>query len=311
MGAALIASTIWRLIAPAIDRFTAKTRAQIIFALRVGPVAAALVFVFAFVVPAYLVHEPEDSGEVVSGKLALIAVASTIAVIVAATRVVRTWQVTRRLSKAWQYDAPDIEVPGIDVPTFMIEHPFPVMAVVGILRPRLFIASQVLESLSHAELQACVAHENGHLRSYDNLKRTTLQICRDLVIAPFGKGLDRAWAANVEAAADEYAAYNNSTVALDLASALLKLARIAPLRNSQTTFSGSYLFDADCVDVTERVRLLVTFSNVKRPPLTRRSFAPTWVWPAALTGLLVLHFSDQRLLLTTHDAIERFVWMIQ
>ncbi|MEQ1606341.1 MAG: M48 family metalloprotease [Pyrinomonadaceae bacterium] len=311
MGAALLASAVWRLTSVLIEGVSANIRAQIIFALRVGPVAAALVFVFAFVVPAYLLHEPGNSGEVVSGKLALIAIVSSIAVIFAAARVFRTWRVTRRLSANWQNEAVGIGIAGIDVPVFRIVHPFPVMAVVGIFRPRMFIARQVFESLGPGELKAALAHENGHLRSHDNLKRTILQICRDLVIVPLGKNLDRAWAENVEAAADEYAAYNNSTVALDLASALVKLARIAPHRHTQPTFSGSYLFDAQCVDVTERVRRLVKFADVKRSPSARRSVAPTWLWPAALTGLLALHFTDQRLLLTTHEAIERFVWMIQ
>lgn len=311
MGAAFIASAIWRLISGVVDRFSANTRAQIIFALRVGPIAAALVFVLAFVIPAYLVHEPENSGEVVSGKLALIAMVSTAAAILALSRVVRTWQVTRRLAMNWQNGATKIDLDGIRVPAFLIDHPFPVMAVIGIVRPRMFIARQVFEALDDGELKAAIAHENAHLSSYDNLKRMILQICRDLVIAPFGKELDRAWAENVEEAADEFAAFNNSTVALDLASALVKLARIAPVQNAQTTFAGSYLFDARCVDVTTRVRRLIQLADQKQIHAVRWSFGPTWVWPAALMGLLVLHFSDQRLLLSTHDAIERFVWMIQ
>ena len=311
MLAALLASITWRMVSGQIKDFSANTRAQIIFGLRVGPVAAALIFVFAFVVPAYLVHEPENSGEVVSGKLAFIAIASSIAVAVAVYRVFKTWQVTRRLAASWQKKAVRIEVAGIDVPTFKIVHPFPVMAVVGIFQPQMFIAEQVLKSLNPEELSAAIAHENAHLRSYDNLKRTILQICRDLVIVPFGKNLDRAWAENVELAADEHAACGNGPVALDLASALLKLARIAPHRDAQPTFSGSYLFDAQCVDVTERVRRLVKFADNGNVLVSKHSLAAAWFWPVALTGIVALYLSDQRLLMTTHDAIERFVWIIQ
>jgi len=311
MGAAVLASAIWSLFSGLIKGVSASTRAHIIFGLRVGPIAGALVFVLAFVVPAYLLHEPENSGEVVSGKLALMAIASAIAFILAALRVLRTWHVTRQVASSWQDGALRIEIDGIDVPVFKIVHPFPVMAVIGILRPRMFVATQVLETLEPNELNAALAHEKAHLRSHDNLKRTILQICRDLVIVPFGKNLDRAWAENVESAADECAAYSKPHVALDLASALVKLARIAPHQRTRITFAGSYLFDAHCVDVTERVHRLVKFADESGKPMKKRLFSTSWLWPAALTGLLLLHLADQRLLLTTHEAIEHFVWMIQ
>ena len=79
MAAAILSIATGRLIARPMTFLSVNTQARVIFALRFGPVVAALIFVFAFVVPAYLLHEPEDSGEVVSGKLALIAAASSIA----------------------------------------------------------------------------------------------------------------------------------------------------------------------------------------------------------------------------------------
>ena len=311
MVAAFVASLTWHLLSGHIDHLSANARAQIIFGLRVGPVAAAMVFVSAFVIPSYLLLEPANSGEVVSGKLAVISIVSSIAVILAGFRVLRTWRVTRGLQATWQKGAVELEVDGINARVFGISHPFPVMAVVGIVRPRMFVARQVLDSLSGEEFAAAVAHECAHLRSHDNLKRTVLQICRDLVIAPFGKNLDRAWAENVESAADEHAAYTRPSVALDLASALVKLARIAPHSSPQTSFSGSFLFDARCVDVTERVRRLLGFADKSRRPARATFSLPLWVWPTAMTCLLAFHFFDQRLLLKTHEAIERFVWIIQ
>lgn len=41
----------------------------------------------------------------------------------------------------------------------------------GILRPRLLITRPVLDALTDEELRACVAHELGHSRGWDNLKR--------------------------------------------------------------------------------------------------------------------------------------------
>lgn len=311
MAAALLAIIIWRLIARPVTFLSVKAQAQIIFALRFGPVVAALVFVFAFVVPAFLLHEPEDSGEVVSGKLAIIALASSIAVCVALYRVFKTYIVTRRLAANWQKGAVEITIPDVDVPVFRIVHPFPVMAVVGIVRPRMFVAEQVLESLSDDELRAAIAHEYGHLRSRDNLKRSILRVCRDLVILPLGTGLDRTWAENAEQAADEYAANSHRSAALNLASALVKLARIAPQQSSLAMYHGSHLIHGEG-DVTSRVQRLLSLSE-KYGTATRKSFyaLPSWAWSAALTGLLALHFVDQRLLLPTHEAIEHFVRIIE
>lgn len=314
MAAATLASGLWRLISRPIRSLSVSSGAQIIFALRIGPVAAALVFIFAFVVPSYLLLEPQESGEVVSSKLALIALVSSVGVGIALYRVFKTWLVTRQMALNWQKSAVRITIDGVDVPIFRIVHPFPVMAVVGIIRPRIFIAGQVLEALDPDEFQAAVAHEYGHLRANDNFKRTVLRMCRDLVILPVGASLDRAWAENAESAADEYAAGRGRSTALNLASALIKLARIAPKNTGPALSSGSYLISEQSSDVTSRVRRLLHISEekspVEKPGL--HGFPPvSWVWSGALTLLLILHLTDQRLLLTTHDAIEHFVRILQ
>ncbi len=314
MAAAILAAAGWRVMSRPVRNLSVNNRARVIFMLRIGPVAAALVFISAFVIPAYLLLEPQESGEVVSGKLAIIALVSSIAVCIAIYRVCKTGMVTRRLALNWQRNATRIAVDGVDVPVFRIVHTFPVMAVVGIIRPRIFIAEQVLEALGPDEFRAAIAHEYGHLRANDNFKRTILRVCRDLVILPVGTSLDRAWAESAESAADAYAASKGRSTALNLASALIKLARIAPKNTGPAVSLGSCLISEQSGDVTERVRRLVRISEETSP--TRMPFlhgfqTASWVWSGALTLLLVLHLSDQRLLLTTHDAIEHFVRILQ
>ena len=128
----------------------------------------------------------------------------------------RSWLATRSLLKEWLNAATPIQLPEIDVPTFRISHPFPIIAVVGMFRPRLFIAERVIESLSQEEMVAAIAHECGHLAARDNLKRSLLRACRDaLMIVPCGRSIDRARFENAEAAADEHAADRGSAVALN------------------------------------------------------------------------------------------------
>src|SRR5438094_213015 len=76
-------------------------------------------------------------------------------------------------------------------------------------------------------LAAVIAHECGHLSARDNLKRTLLGICRaTLLLVPFGRAVHRAWPRSGESAADEFAAEQTPPTALNLASALLTIAKM-------------------------------------------------------------------------------------
>ena len=99
------------------------------------------------------------------------------------------------------------------------------MALVGIVRPRLFVAAQVVEALTPVELQAVLAHETGHLEARDNLKRMALRFLPTLGWRRLAASLEERWEAAAEAEADRRTGPDS---ALDLASALLKVARLAP-----------------------------------------------------------------------------------
>jgi Zn-dependent protease with chaperone function len=223
--------------------------------------------------------------------------------------------VTRRLASNWLREAVEIKVDSVRAPVYRIKHQFPVIAVIGIFRPRMFVAEQVLGSLDENEFRAAIAHEYGHLRARDNFKRTLLRICRDLLILPLGKGLDRAWAENAESLADEHAARTGSSTALDLASALVKIAKIVPAGSGPAMPAGAYLVEDLSVDVTSRVRRLVRFSD--DPSFADAGmgiFGPSaafWLWSAALMLLLVLPLVDQRSLAGTHEIVEQFVNILQ
>src|SRR6266566_1565632 len=227
--ASLVTGVLWTLFHGATRRWSAWSRARLIFLLRTFPALAAAVCVLVLFAPAYLAYEPRHTNENVSFKLALLAFASAVGIAVAAARSIIAWRMTARLTADWMAQGEPIEVDGVDIATYRIDHAFPVIAIVGVLRPRLFIASQVFSLLTPTEIKASLAHENGHLASRDNLKRGILRACRDsLLLVPCGLLLDREWAEAAEEAADEQAARAGHGVALDLASALVKIARIIP-----------------------------------------------------------------------------------
>ena len=311
--ASVSASVLWRAVARPASRLSSRRQEQIIFTLRAFPVGAAVVFVLAFLTPAYLLFEPHSSGETVSLKLALISIASILGICFAGYRMLRTWLVTRRLTTNWLRHSERIEVDGVNVPVFCIRHPFPVIAVVGMIRPRMFVASQIFDSLSEDEFRAAIAHEYGHLNAHDNFKRAFLRVCRDMLILPLGRELDRAWTENTEAAADEYAAsIGGDTMALDLASTLIKIARIAPENTSPSMPLGSFLIEAHEGDLQHRVgKLIELSSHHSHEHATRRSRNLLWVYIGILLTAVALLASNEAFLLAVHDASESVVSILQ
>jgi peptidase M48-like protein len=228
----LVIGAGWRLFEPALRKMSAGLRAEILFTLRITAPAIAIVAVAAIFVPAFITHEPYATGEVISMKLAALAILSATGVGLAIARAVRSWIATRSLLRDWLVSAKPIEVTGVNKPAFSFPHAFPIIAVVGTFRPRLFIAERVLKSLTEEELAAAIAHECGHLDARDNLKRSVLRICRDaLMLVPCGRSVDRAWSEAAECAADEYAAQQSAQKALNLASALVKIAKMIPVKS--------------------------------------------------------------------------------
>ncbi|CAN5277836.1 hypothetical protein BH10ACI1_BH10ACI1_08090 [soil metagenome] len=311
----IAAEIVWRAASPVFKNISARSRAQIIFALSVLPFAAALVFVVAFLLPAYLLFEPQKSDEVISFKLALLTFVSLTGIGFALFRVFKTRQTTRRLLLDWLRNAERIEIENISIPVYSIKHQFPVVAVVGTFRPRMFIARQILESLDAEEFRAVIAHEYGHLVNHDNLKRTVLRVCRDLLVFPLGKTLERAWSEDAESAADEFAARKGGNpAAVNLASALVKIARIAPQNASPAMPSGTFLIGENNAHITRRVQQLLHLagslnSHRKIPFLNPAFFSKlgfTLLFIAVF--LLVINYD---FLFQVHRMLETFVALIQ
>jgi len=310
--ATLIAAGFGRLCRPLLRKCSARTRAEILFVMRIGPPVLAIVAIAAFMIPSYLVYEPQASGESVSWKLGLLATLSAIGVGLAISRGIRTWFATRRLLKDWLANSTQIELEGIGVPTFVLQHRFPIIAVVGAIRPRLFIADHVLESLSAEELAAAVSHECGHLAAHDNFKRSVMRVSRaGLLLIPCGRSLDRAWSEASESAADEHAAQQSSLVALNLASALVRIARMIPNGQRQEIPAAvSAFLSEDSPGVKVRVRRLVELASTDPRLLVSNAsivrFVP-WLVLALFVVVGVTIESRPHVLAAVHHVVENIV----
>jgi Zn-dependent protease with chaperone function len=310
--ASLLAAAGWRLLKRPARTLSARTRAEILFLIRVGPPALALIAVAAFLVPSFLTYEPYSTTEVVSKKLAVLAIVSAAGVMFALWRGISSWWVTQKLLRKWLATADRIHLSRISIPTFRITHPFPIIAVVGTLSPRLFIAEHVLHTLSEEELTAAIAHECGHLAARDNLKRSLLRACRDaLMIVPCGRSLDRAWAETAECAADEHAAQKSAGTALDLASALVKIAKLIPAGAHASMPIAAFLVgNEEPQGVKARVRRLLEIASTAERPRISHSRVTKILSLTSLSLLFLLgglFASNSHVLITVHSLIERVV----
>jgi len=310
--ASLLTGGLWRVLGGATRGWSALSRARLIFLLRTFPALVAMLCVLVLFVPSYLAYEPRHTGEIVSFKLAVLAFFSAVGIGLAAIRSIAAWRITERLASDWISQGERISIAGINLPTFRIDHYFPVIAIVGIFRPRLFIATQVLDLLTVEEINAALSHEKGHLTARDNMKQGLLRACRDsLLIIPCGRSLDRDWAEASEEAADEWAASEGGNVALDLASALVKIARIIPQGARPTMPAGVFLFgDDEGVGILGRVRHLLAFAaDADRPML--QSAISRHITISAFAGVasfgVALAFNSHPVLSSVHSLIEHVV----
>ena len=261
------ATLLWHFLAPSAEIWSAQKRAQAIFTLRIFPFAVAFIFVAALLIPAYLLFEPHSSGEIISLKLAALSLASAVGFLFAFYRIFGTWWKTRSLINNWLKNAEPIQLENVAIPVFCMNHSFPVIAVVGAFRPKMFVARQIFDSLNNEEIHAAVSHEYGHIVAYDNFKRILMRVCRDLLIFPFGRSLDRAWVETAETAADEYAAGQGNFTALNLASAIVKIAKIVPNNAIPTMPAGAFLLTEQSDFVNYRVRHLLDLTESKFNPI--------------------------------------------
>jgi Zn-dependent protease with chaperone function len=306
----LMSVGVWSLLRQRAMRWHGRRRSNVLCALRLIPLIFASTVTLAFVLPAFITFEPWTSSERVGYKLAVVTILSAMGLTAAMLRIFASWWRTRRLIAAWlNSSSPDV-IKGFDIPAHRIEHEFPVLAVVGIFHPRVFVAEKVLNGLERSELQASIAHELGHIAARDNLKRIAMRLCSDLIVFPFTSKLDRDWAEAAEAAADESAA--GRADALDLASALIKIGRLVPSGSSYKLPAGAYLLEPDDCSLATRIEALVAMpdktASVVRPVLPA---GVLYALVIACIGLVLSLSFNTAFLGLVHDSTEKLLAFLQ
>lgn len=223
---------------------TPGTKANLLFAARLLPLTLACIVTFGMALPAFLEFEPYSSGEGVGFRLVALAALGALVLAGMVMRGVSLLRATRQAQQGWREHSDKLNLDGMRVPVYRVEHGASLLAVTGIFRPRIFVGREITEALSPDELRAALAHEMAHVSSFDNLKQLLLKITR----APrWLKALYRAdaeWTKASEIAADHDALSEGASV-LDLSSALIKVGRLKrPLAGREPV--ASHLVPTNC-----------------------------------------------------------------
>lgn len=241
------------LCTPAVLRLSARmgaARAWMLAGSRLLPSLSAVAMTAFVLGPGYFRHEQRGEPEGVGLVLLLCGVAGAALMIVSTVRIGRGIAHTSRLRRHWMAEGRPLASIDAGIPAFVIETAYPLVAVLGVVRPTLFISRAVLESCTSAELAAIIEHERRHVSAFDNATRVAMDAAPDFFgLTRRSASLSVEWHHAVEHRADDAARQR-----LDLASALVRVARMAG-NARPTPLPASALYRGDGIE--DRVKRLL------------------------------------------------------
>jgi Zn-dependent protease with chaperone function len=227
LGGSALVLAAWRFFSGRIGRMPAAVRARLVLGMRLFPTAAGLASSLGLVLPAYILFEPHQRDEIPGAGLWILALIGFTVACQGIGRLFSTVLATERIVRRWSRDAEPISLDGVDWPVYRIETETPIVALAGAVRPRLFIASSVLEGCGPDLVAAMAAHEVGHWHSGDNVKRLMLEGAADpLPLFASGRRMMEEWESASEESADDEAISHGARPE-DLAESLVRVARLA------------------------------------------------------------------------------------
>jgi len=292
-----------------LDRSLARARpasaARVFFVVRLLPGVVSLFFIGALFLPAHWRLEPTNAEESAGYSLVLLAVIGAAILVATAWRAWVAARATGWIGRVWARRSQPRAIDAGGVPVYGLPDSSPVVSLVGVFRPRLFVATQVLDALTPDELDVSVAHELAHLRSRDNLKRVLAACSPDLLsMVGLSRRVEDRWRRSLEFAADATAVGDDEARALSLVSALVKVAKLAPApRHTHVSLlAGSHFYEGALL--AARIDRLLKVETWRR-----QSFAMVPVWPVSLAGLTLLAalLPSQTVWLTVHVVTEGLI----
>ena len=318
---------LWRNVRLGAQRHSARRCADLLFILRTMPLLVATGVTLALAVPSFLLLEPRAVNEpigVLPAVLGLCGMATVLtgmwkaaAALVRASRTVARWSVEAQEIDAREINGRDINAREIGVrrvarkigagrddstdsiPVLRVSGGVPPLTAAGILRPRVWLSRAAEFVLTERELLSALRHEVVHVRRRDNFRKLILR----LVVFPGMAELESAWREATEMAADD-AAVSSASEALDLAAAVIKLSRLAPLEAPAELTTA--LVNTPAESVNARVGRLIAWTEPRHRPAKKYSLTYPLFAVAAVMVTMVGTYTE--LLVRVHAATE---WLVR
>jgi beta-lactamase regulating signal transducer with metallopeptidase domain len=294
---------VWKRVWVYGQQSSARRCADLLFALRLLPFLAAIGVTLVLAVPSFLLLEPhavEEPTGVVPISLGLCGIVLMLAgvwnavrALVRASRTVARWSSEARVIGYSPADS------GKSLAVLRTPAPTPPLTVAGILRPTLWLSGPAEFVLTERELNSALRHEMAHVGRRDNLRKLLLR----LVAAPGMRQLETAWRESTEMAADDDAVSNTSE-ALDLAAAVIKLSRLVSLELPAELTTA--LVHSPAESVNARVERLIAWTQRRQTPANRYGLAYGLCAIAAMGIAMAVNYGE--LLVQVHAATE---WLVR
>jgi len=269
--------------------------ADVLYALRMVPLATAVTITAAFIVPSFLMLEPRAIEEPLGGFPLILGLCGTVVILLGTANVAVAIRRALHTISDWISGAESVQTVAA-LPVLRISPAAPRMTAVGILRPKILVSGSAEFLLDERELQTALNHEIAHVRRRDNLKKLMLR----LVAFPGMRRLEDAWLDATEMAADD-AAVSSAGEALDLAAALIKLSYLAPAEHPPELAMS--LLRNPASTINDRVERLIHWTQETGP---KPKFTFWYALGATLVAGLAVTYGH--LLVQVHTATE---WLVR
>jgi Zn-dependent protease with chaperone function len=296
----LAVSRGWNLIRRWFRPRSARSSADLLFILRVLPLALSSLVTLGFTLPSFLLLEPRSTNEAIgSAPLAL----GFCCLILIGVGLARAWMAQLRASRAlvkWLDGSmlmeSQVTESGEAVPIFRTGNDAPTLTVAGVCAPKVLVSEAAVAMLNPAELRTALRHEMAHALRFDNLKKLVFRFSAFPAMA----GLEHAWSEETEMAADD-AAVSSFPDALDLAAALIKVSRLGAIQSSgELTMALLHSSTA----LRARVQRLVAWKK-ERKPQTHRN----WLYAIPVAAAVVVVVATYGSVLNQMHAVTE--WLVQ
>ena len=292
---------VWRRIWLSGQQYSPRHCADLLFALRMVAFVVAAGVTLALAVPSFLLLEPRAVDEPMGVVPVVLGMCGVVVMLAGVWKVARALVRASRAVARWSSEARVIGLSPIDshdsVPV-LISASAPPLSAAGILRPSVWLSRAAEFLLTGRELESALRHEVAHVRRRDNLRKLILS----LVAFPGMAELESAWRETTEMAADD-AAVSSASEALDLAAAVIKLSRLAPLEAPVELTTA--LVNSPAESLNARVERLIAWSERRQSP---QGYSLAYALGAASTVMVALIVTYSGLLVRVHAATE---WLVR